>query len=178
MQKRTDGGKKDSAARLKEEREVRKKKKEKEKKIRKFLKFNKIKAAVFAAVFAIALVFQGFFDPSLCLNLICSPKIFGAIYYVFWVVDLANIALLNILPAVSLIGFVWKTLFYLLQVIYWYFIACLLAVLINKARARIWKHIGKKRRHEEEILKERLKRDLEKAQKLEREKLGKIGSAI
>jgi hypothetical protein len=149
-----------------------------QKKLRKLFKLGKIKLIILGVIIAVSLIFQVWEYNANCLKIVCEPIIGWILYYVFWLFDLLAIPILSNVPPNRIILMIIKAIFLVLQVIYWYLLSCLIAIPVNKIRGRVNQKIKHKKKENDRIMKLRIKRDLEKAEELDKERIRKTANVF
>ena len=103
-----------------------------------------------------------------CLKILCPPIGLGIVYYIFWPFQLFNILILQEIPPYRSLLFFARIIFFVLQLIYWYIIACLISIPLSK---QIKKSKGKKegrKKENERKMKETIERDVKHAKELDK----------
>ena len=149
-----------------------------DKKVKRFFKLTKSKIIVLVGIVAISLLFQVWEYNKRCLEIVCEPYLLGILYYVLWPLELLVIALVGNIPPNKLLLGVIKIIFLVLQVGYWYVLACLVAYPINKTRGKINQRKSRRRKEADRIMKLKIARDVQEAEELEKERIRKTANVF
>lgn len=148
------------------------------KKVKRFFKLTKSKITVLISIVAISLLFQVWDYNKRCLEIICEPVFLGVLYYVLWPFELLVILLVGNIPPNKFLLSIIKIIFLVLQVGYWYLLACLVAYPINKTRGKINIRKSRRRKEADRIMNIKIKKDLEQAEELEKERIRKTANVF
>ena len=140
------------------------------KKIGENLKINKTKIWIFVIILIVGVLLQWWDYSTNCLKLICEPIALGIFYYVVWLIELINLWVVSWLTPIRALLFIDRVIVIQLQVLYWHVISCLIAIPLDKYFSSATFKRAEKEKQLEKEMHEKIQKDVEEAEVLEKEK--------